>query len=415
LILCRHKRRRGVARAPQDHAIGAIHLSIVTETYPPEINGVAHTLGRLIDRLRRAGYHLSVVRPRQRGDGGDGVSRDELLVRGIAMPGYAGLQIGLARPRTLCRYWRAHRPDAIYVATEGPLGWAAVMAARRLGIRVVSGFHTNFHAYTRHYRIGLLEPLVRAGLTAFHRRTDGVLVASAGVGDALCRGGVTRVDVIGRGVDGSLFDPARRCRDLRASWGATDQDVVAIAVGRMAPEKNVPLAIEAFRAMQRVAPGSRCVLVGDGPARAALEAAHRDIAFAGLRSGQDLARHYASADLFLFPSLTETFGNVTLEAMSSGLAVVAFDYAAAHQHISHGETGLLAPFGDGRAFVRLTVDATRRRAHLAELGRAARARVAVLDWDAVARRFAGLVLGETRDAARTTALRYAVPKMEDAT
>jgi glycosyltransferase involved in cell wall biosynthesis len=192
---------------------------------------------------------------------------------------------------------------------------------------------------------------------------------------------------------------------------------VAISVGRIASEKNVPLAIEAFRAMQANAPSARFVLVGDGPARAVLERRHPDVRFAGVRTGEDLARHYASANLFLFPSETDTFGNVTLEAMASGLTVVAFDYAAAHQYVANGVTGLLAPLGDARAFVRLAAGAVRQPAALAAMGRYARARVAALDWDEVAGRFASIVLGDPRArvARPAPAPRPAVPQMEDAT
>ncbi len=126
---------------------------------------------------------------------------------------------------------------------------------------------------------------------------------------------------------------------------------MALYVGRLAPEKNVPLAVEAYRAMQRVQGAARFVIVGDGPLRGELERAHPDLVFCGMRTGADLAAHYASADVFLFPSETETFGNVTLEAMASGLVVVAYDYAAARIHIAHGESGVLVPRGDARAFV----------------------------------------------------------------
>jgi glycosyltransferase involved in cell wall biosynthesis len=396
------KRRAIVVCAPHHTLIGTTHLCIVSETYRPEINGVAHTLGRLSDRLREAGHRVSVIRPRQRADAG-GAPDDESLVRGLPLPGYAGLQIGLATPRAITRLWDADPPDGVYVATEGPLGCAAVIAARRVGLRVVSGFHTNFHNYTRHYRLGPLRPVVGGWLAAFHRHTDGTIVASAEVREELQRSGVDRVHLLGRGVDSTLFSPERRSERLRASWGAGDRDLVALYVGRIAEEKNLPVAVDAFRAVARGLPGARFVLVGDGPARRSIERQHPDLVFAGVRTGEDLARHYASADLFLFPSETDTFGNVTLEAMASGLAVVAYDYAAAHQHITHGVDGLLAPLGDAAQFVRLAVATAGDPDRLLAIGREARARVRGLEWDAIARRFASLVLGPARGtaAART--------------
>jgi glycosyltransferase involved in cell wall biosynthesis len=386
--------RASVVRRPHDVGIRTAHFCIVAETFPPEVNGVAHTLGRLVEHLRRDGHRVTIVRPRQPADGAGAVDEDVTLVRGAALPGYAGLQLGLARPRRLRDLWTHRRPDAIYVATEGPLGFAAVCAARSLGIRVLSGFHTNFHSYADYYRLGLFKSVFRAYLTWFHRRAGGTVVASDALRAPLHAGGVKDVHVLGRGVDGRLFTPDRRCPRLRAEWGVSGTALVALYVGRLAPEKNVPLAIDAFRAIQRVTE-ARLVLVGDGPARARLQREHPDLIFPGLRTGEDLARHYASADLFLFPSETDTFGNVTLEAMASGLALVAYDYAAARQFVTHGHDGLLATFGDAGEFVRHAVAAARAPRRRAEMGRRARARVASEEWSGVARRFATLLLTDS--------------------
>jgi glycosyltransferase involved in cell wall biosynthesis len=205
--------------------------------------------------------------------------------------------------------------------------------------------------------------------------------------------GFSDVHVLGRGVDGELFDPARRTARLRATWGAGSKDLVALYVGRLAPEKNVPLAVAAYRAMQRVQSAARCVIVGDGPLRGALEQAHPDLVFCGMRTGAALAAHYASADVFLFPSETETFGNVTLEAMASGLVVVAYDYAAARIHVAHGESGVLAPRGDARAFVESAAALARRTECLPEMRRRARAHAASVDWPSVVAVFEALLTG----------------------
>jgi glycosyltransferase involved in cell wall biosynthesis len=157
---------------------------------------------------------------------------------------------------------------------------------------------------------------------------------------------------------------------------------VALYVGRIAPEKNVPLAFEAYREMARVR-DVRFVVVGDGPERERLARQHADAVFAGFRSGADLAAHYASADVFLFPSLSETFGNVTLEAMASGLAVVAFADAAAAEHIVDGRSGRLAPRGDTAAFVRAARRLAEDAASPCRLGRNARAHATRVGWDVV--------------------------------
>src|SRR5262249_48169803 len=291
---------------------------------------------------------------------------------GVALPSYREVRIGLPAGGTLGRAWANRRPDAVYVATEGPLGWSAVRTARRLRVPVWSGYHTRFPDYARHYGAGWLEPAAWGYLRWFHNRTRGTLVAGAALRDELVGAGFARVSVLGRGVDGERFSPARRSAARRARWGAGDSDLVALYVGRLAAEKNIPLAVEAYRAMRRVRGRTRLVVVGDGPLRSRLERAHPEVVFCGMRTGVDLAAHYASADVFLFPSETETFGNVTLEAMASGLAVVAYDYAAAGAHVVHGVSGVLAPRGDGRAYVEGAAALATRPDDLPALRRAAR-------------------------------------------
>jgi len=157
-------------------------------------------------------------------------------------------------------------------------------------------------------------------------------------------------------------------------------------VGRLAAEKNLQLVLAAYRALRTIRPATRLVLVGDGPLAARLQARHPEIVFPGMRIGADLAAHYASADLFLFPSLTETFGNVTLEAMASGLAVVAFDYAAAHRHIVHDQSGLLAPCDDSAAFIKSASRLAGDSALRWTLGQAARQAVLAFDWERIYQR-----------------------------
>lgn len=369
------------------------HISIVSETYPPEINGVALTLSHLVKGLRTRGHTVSVVRPRQRLADGAGGHRDSAvtLVHGLPLPGSGGMQFGLPAGRALRRAWARHRPDVVYVATEGPLGWSTLSSARRLGIPVVSGFHTNFHSYSTHYRVGWLQPLVFRYLRGFHNRTHGTLVPSVDQRDRLYTLGVRNVSVLGRGVDSHRFTPARRCAELRAQWGVTEHDLVVLSVGRLAPEKNVPLAITAYHAMRRRGGAVKCVIVGDGPLRASLQTAHPDLIFCGLQTGEQLAIHYASADIFLFPSETETFGNVTLEAMASGLVVLAYNYAAARQHIRHGETGILAPYGDATAFVDSAATLVREPCSLLRIRRQAREHIVAFDWSSVVERFAELL------------------------
>ena len=369
------------------------HICIVTETYPPEVNGVALTLARLVGGLRQLGHLVSIVRPQQRKRDTTGPNKAaaEILVSSLPLPGYRGLRFGLPAGQVLRQNWSINRPDVIYVATEGPLGWSALRVAQRLDIPVFSGFHTSFDRYSRYYHLGWLQPLVARYLYRFHNRTQGTLVASSDLRDRLRAIGMKNVSILDRGVDSQLFTPTRRSATIRRAWGASDHDLVALYVGRVAAEKNLALAIEAYLAMQYVASGAKFVIVGDGPLGAPLRDKHPDIIFCGVHHGHELARHYASADVFLFPSETETFGNVTLEAMASGLVVVAFDYAAARMHVIDGESGLLVPYGDSRAFVNAAAKLARESYSLIQMRRQARTHATSLDWHWVVERFAALL------------------------
>jgi glycosyltransferase involved in cell wall biosynthesis len=253
---------------------------------------------------------------------------------------------------SLVRAWRERRPDIVHVITEGPLGWSALLAARKLGIPAVSDFHTNFHDYSRHYGFGWIAGLVTGYLRALHNRTDRTFVPTHEMRDRLHALGFNGLTVVGRGIDTQLFSPAKRSVELRRSWQCDDKTQVALYVGRLAPEKNLRVFVEAIREVRWHRADLRVVIVGDGPLGKRLRSENPDFHFAGMRSGEDLAAHYASADVFVFPSLSETFGNVTMEALASGLAVVAFDYAAAREHIVHGHNGLVAQRGDETAFRR---------------------------------------------------------------
>lgn len=330
-----------------------LRITLVSETFPPEINGVANTLGRLSEGLRVRGHQVEVVRPRQASDAPGNSDDTLLLCRGWPLPGYPGLQWGEVSMHKLWRRWRRLRPDVLYIATEGPLGLSALRAARRLGIAVVSGFHTNFPQYSGQYGLGLLARLLTHYLRWFHRRTATTLVPSASQRLELERRGFERLALMARGVDAQLFNPARRNQALREQWGLGPDDIAALHVGRLAAEKNLALLLPCMQALHKSYPQRRLrlVVVGDGPLRNQMQQQFPDAVFCGVQRGEALAEHYACGDLFLFPSLTETFGNVVLEALASGLAVVAYDEAAAAQHIRHGHSGALAMPGDQPAFI----------------------------------------------------------------
>lgn len=343
------------------------------------------TLSHLVEGLAQRGHHVTVVRPRQGPqDTGraDGLYTEELCP-GLPIPGYPFLRLGLPVRGRLFRKWSARRPDLVHIATEGPLGYAALSAATRLGLPISSTFHTNFHSYSRHYGAGFLTRPALAYLRHFHNRTRITLSPTAELNAELTRDGFHNMRLLSRGVNTKVFTPAVRSDDLRATWGAGPGDLVVVHVSRLAAEKNYPLLGRAFQAITAVRPDARLVIASDGPLRRKLKRDFPQAIFTGFLSRPDLARCYASGDLFIYPSLTETFGNVVTEAMASGLPVAAFNYAAAARYIRHGENGWLVPLNNADAFVASSVAIGRDEALRQRLGAAARETALGISWDQV--------------------------------
>jgi glycosyltransferase involved in cell wall biosynthesis len=331
--------------------------------------------------LTALGHSVQLVRPRQPHDGRAEVPGDNLLLTAsLPIPGYPGLRFGLPADRALRLKWQQHRPDIVYIATEGPLGRSALYTAQRMGIPTLTGMHTHFDRYSRHYHLGMLAPLVSRYLRTFHNRSDGTLAPTRCMVEELKQQQYGQVHLWPRGVDAELFDPERRSEQLRAEWGLQPGQLAVIYVGRLAPEKNVQLVMQSYTAIQSEVPSARLIWVGSGPEEQRLARACPDCIFAGPRTGEDLARHYASGDLFLFPSLTETFGNVVLEAMASGLPVVAFRDAAAAELISSGENGRTIKPGNVVDFIATAQELAASRDLRLRLGRAARQRALQQAW-----------------------------------
>lgn len=371
------------------------HVALVTETWPPEVNGVAMTLSRMLYGLRERDWRVTLVHPRQRAKTQQD-TLDHLTVPGFPIPGYSGLRFGMPMARTLYKHWQANRPDVVHIATQGPLGWAALKAAHRLSLPVTTSYHTNFHQYCRHYGLGFARGFVQRYLRQFHNQSRCTMTPSETLSAMLQHEGYRNVVTVGRGVDSALFSPQRRDSALRAQWGLLDGDIGVIHVGRLAAEKNLQGVVEAYKHIRQIQPRAKMVWVGDGPQRASLQKSYPDHIFAGQQTGEALAKHYASADLFLFASLTETFGNVVLEAMSCGLAVVAYRYAAAGSYIHDNKNGLLADYADAHAFNRQAATLATQPHRIALLGQAAHHTLQEQSWSAVCDQFESLLRNAVR-------------------
>ncbi len=323
----------------------SLYIVVVTDTFVPDINGVAISLGRLCSGLRQRGHRVEIVRS------GQAAGDFETSVLSWPLPGYWEIKVGAPWPGELRRRWQRDRPDIVYVAIETPLGFSAVAAARHLGIPVVGGFHTNFCEYLQTYGVNWVGKQVWRYQKWYHNRLARTLVPSPDTHGKLVNTGFSNVVVLGRGVDTDLFTPAKRSEALRCKIGANGDAPVALVVGRVAPEKNIELTLRAFTEMWKLCPELVCRVIGDGPIRGKLQREHPQVQFPGYLVGEELAACYASADIMLFPSATETFGNVLLEGMSSGLAILCYDHAAAAWHGVDGGNLLKVEKSDEAAFL----------------------------------------------------------------
>jgi glycosyltransferase involved in cell wall biosynthesis len=330
---------------PTDPDASPLQIVVVTDTYYPDINGVAFSLARLCSGLRERGHHVEIIRS------GKAHGEGETTVWSWSLPGYREVKVGAPWPGYLRRRWEKNRPDVIYVAIETPLGFSATSAALRLGIPVVGGYHTNFSDYLGKYGAHWVGKQVWRYQKWFHSRLARTLVPSPDARDKLTAAGFSKVGILGRGVDTALFSPASRSTALRQELGATGDDPIALVVGRVSSEKNIGLAIRAFTRMRQSCPGMVCIVVGDGPARPGLMRNHPEVKFLGYLTDVRLAACYASSDILLFPSETETFGNVLTEGMGSGMAILSYDYAAAAWHGTDGVNLLKVKKGDEAAFL----------------------------------------------------------------
>lgn len=402
------------ARAPLDD-LGDLRVALFTDTWAPQLNGVTRTLARLADALvaRGAAVCIAAAGDAAAGDAvpgdtaaGDppadpfGAARGPARVArwgGRAFPRYPELCVAPVRPARAAALLRDFRPSLVHAATPFGVGLAGRWAARRAGVPLVTSYHTHLSAYATFYGLGALEAPGWAFLRWFHNGGRRTYAPTHAVAGDLAARGFRGVGVWGRGVDCGRFAPARRDPALRRAWGARPHDVVALYVGRLAREKGVPLALDATRAAAARLPHTGPadprlvpVVVGDGPDEAACRAqAPPGTVFAGRLTGAALAAAYASADVFVFPSQTDTFGNVLLEAMASGLAVVAADAPPSRELLGIGDRaaaddgrGAVAPARPGpmgAALAALVADPGARRA----LGARGRAFAESQSWDAV--------------------------------
>jgi glycosyltransferase involved in cell wall biosynthesis len=364
-----------------------------TDTYPPQVNGVSIATAVSVAGLSRAGWTCAVAAPRYPPDL-HAASSLELAVPGsdcevhsfpsIAAPFYPEIRLAGPRATKLASVIAGFRPDLVHCETEFGIGWAGKTAAERAGIPVVSSYHTNFASYTEAYGARWLRGVVTRYISRFHRSSRRVYTPSSVAREDLLRLGVRDVEVWGRGVDTELFHPGRRSEAMRAAFGMGSR-YTFLYVGRLAPEKRVAQVVDAFRLASEMIPRAviHLVIAGAGPREAELRAAAPpDVTFLGMLDRRSrLPDLYANCDAFVFASVTETLGLVVLEAMASGLPVIAVPEGGVRDHLRDGRNGIACRAGDvsgmALAMVRIATEWGLSR----RLARGARNTVEPLSWD----------------------------------
>lgn len=352
-----------------------MRIALVTDTYCPQVNGVTTVVRRIADVVRAAGHAVAVVGPRYPRGPRDGAGGpEELRIPSVAFPPYPSIRLSLPRTRRVSRFLDRFAPDLVHVATEGPLGVVGRRYALQRGVPLVTSFHTDFPRYARSYGTPWLAPLVWQWLVRFHRPSRLIHTPGEGVWEELRGRGLEQAVVWGRGVDVGFFRPYRRDIGWRRWMAGGDDTAVVLHVGRLAPEKNLDVLADAWiRAHAELGQRATFVIAGEGPVARSLVARLPFVRQLGFVDREALARMYASADLCVLPSQTETCGLVALEAMASGIPVVAADAGGLRESVRQGHNGCLVPPHDAAAFARaivqLVTDPGQRRA----MGRAARA------------------------------------------
>lgn len=373
---------RRTARTPQ-------RIALFTGAYNHIADGVSLTLNRLVAYLERNGSEVLVFAPTVENPP---VQHAGTLipVPSISAPGRPEYRVSLGLPPSVRKQLAAFKPTIFHIATPDVLGFRALRLAKKWGIPAVASYHTHFSSYLKYYGFSGMERLLWKYLRYFYNQCEHVYVPSPSMASVLRANGIDRgLHLWQRGVDTARFNPSRRSLAWRRSLGIGDDEVVVSFIGRLVWEKGLRIFAEVVEGLAARGIPHRSLIVGDGPARPELEERLRDTIFTGYLGGDALARAYASSDVFLFPSDTETFGNVTLEAMASGLPTVCADATGSNALVDPGVTGFLAPPGDTAAFLEgvalLVTDAEQRR----RMGEAALELARTYEWDTILARIQG--------------------------
>ncbi len=375
---------RGPSRpVPEHRSAEGLRLVFFSGNYNYVRDGANQALNRLVAYMESQGAEARVYSPTSDTPAFEPAGT-LVSVPSVTIPGRGDYRIARGLPGKLRREIAEFQPHLFHLSAPDPLGHSAKKLAKSLGIPVVASVHTRFETYFEYYGFGWARPAGEVILRRFYAGLDEVFVTSQGFGDMLrAQGLIEHAATWSRGVDKAMFHPGRRSMAWRRSVGIEDHEVVIGFVGRLVLEKGLDMVAAATAELKRRGVAHRLLVVGEGPARAKFEKMAPDALFVGFMQGEALATAFASADLLLNPSVTETFGNINIEAMASGIPVVAAEASGSTCIIEHGLTGQLVPpanvMGFADALQHYLVDHGARAAAGAAGLEAAKA----YDWDAI--------------------------------
>jgi glycosyltransferase involved in cell wall biosynthesis len=366
-----------------------MRIALFTDTYLPEVNGAAKTLGRWADFLEAQGIPCKVFAPtaEQRA-----LPDQNAVERFFSVPFllYPECKFALPNPVNIKKSLRDFEPTLIHVATPFNLGLYGSRYARKRGIPLVASYHTHFDQYLSYYKLQWMEPMLSKYMSWFHRDCRKVYVPSQSTMDHLCARGIPEMEIWGRGIETDRYQPEVDRDAVLHSYGFDPGKFTVLYVGRLALEKSIDVLFKAFRSVpEQVRRTMQLVIAGDGPLYKELSESivpGEPIRMLGLVHGQCLSELYAAADVFLFPSATETFGNVVLESLASGTPVIGAAAGGVRDILIHGVTGWLCPPGNAAAFAEALVTLHHGAGLRARLAVAGRKYAASQTWDGIFRK-----------------------------
>jgi len=360
-----------------------LRIALFSGNYNYVRDGANQALNRLVGYLLRQGASVRVYAPTIDTPAFEPTG-DLVSVPSGAIPGRPEYRLGLGVPARVRRDLLSFNPNVVHVSVPDIVGHRALTWARKQGIPVVASVHTRFDTYLQYYNLQWLEPLTRAIMRRFYRSCDAIIVPAESTAAIMRAQRMNKfISIWGRGVDRSQFNPERRSLEWRRAHGINDDEMVVSFLGRLVLEKGLDVFADAIDAARAMDVPLRVVAIGDGPARDYFKKRLPDAIFTGQLTGEELATALASTDVFLNPSVTETFGNVTLEAMASGLPVMAAAASGTTSLVQDGVTGRLAEPGDNEAMASELADYQRDPALRTKHGSAGLKFAKTMDWDEI--------------------------------